>query len=267
MSNMRPIQVTKRSHIKKEVIPLPLEIIYRPGARGMYDLSACDWDEENGTGRIKFMPDGGPVDMGIADPWKMRSEFLSPDANWRGMTLRWGRFGVGSEDILEPIRINKEAARAVRFPRMFAEKFFLDTAPSLLDAEFLNWQSLVRAAMTTKMTAWPQLKKEFPPDKITRLCQPMPLGIEWRQGRPTGVIPCSGVLTALIATLQMDALIGAEYRFCACRGCPKSFKVKRRDQRYCDEDCKHRQVVRDGRDRQRKDVPQRTKRESERKSK
>jgi len=79
---MRPVKSTERSQSKKRSIPLPLEIIYRPGARGMYDLNALDWDEENGTGRIKFVPDGGSVDIGIADPWKMRSEFLSPDATW-----------------------------------------------------------------------------------------------------------------------------------------------------------------------------------------
>jgi hypothetical protein len=136
---------------------------------------------------------------------------------------------------------------------MYVEKFFLDTASSLLDAEFLNWQSLVRAAMTTKMTAWPQLKREFPPDKITRLCQPMPLGIEWRQGRPTGVITCTGILRALIATLQIDALIGAEYRFCSYAKCGKEFRVTRTDQRYCSgTNCKYNQVVRDGRERQRK---------------
>jgi len=170
------------------------------------------------------------------------------------------------DDILEPFRIN-ELLRTVRSPRMYVEKFFLDTAPSLLDVEFLNWQSLVRAAMTTKMTAWPQLKREFPADKITRLCQPIPLAIEWRDGRPTGSIICSGILQTLISTLQIDALIGAEYRFCACRGCPKSFKVKRKDQRYCSEDCKHRQVVRDGREGQPKGIPQRTKQEAKRKSK
>ena len=260
------MQVTKRSQLKKEVIPLPLEIIYRPSPKGTYDLSTLDWDED-GTGRIRFVPDGGAVAGGIADPWKMRSEFLSPDANWREMALRWGRFGVDSEEILKPISVSSEMASMIRFPKMIAEKYFLDTAPSLLDAEFLNWQSLIRAAMTTKMTAWPQLKTKFPADKMTRLCQPMPLEIEWRQGRPFGVIHCSEILTPLIATLQIDALIGAEYRFCACRGCTESFKVKRRDQRYCNDDCKHRQVVRNGRDRERAAARQSAKRETERKSK
>jgi hypothetical protein len=230
-------------------------------------LKACDWDEENWTARIKFVPDGRPVNMAIADPWKMRSEFLSPDANWRGMTLRWGQFGVGSGDILEPFRFDKNFARTVSFLGILAQERFLESAPSLLDVEFLNWQSLVRTAMRTKITAWPQLKRKFPPDKITRLCQPMPLEIEWRHGHPAGVISCSEMLPALLATLQIDALIGAEYRFCAYIKCGKEFRVTRIDQRYCPgTNCKHNQVVRDSRDRQRKAVPQRTKQETKRKA-
>jgi hypothetical protein len=137
----------------------------------------------------------------------------------------------------------------------------------LLTDEYMEWRALIRAAMTIEMSKWPNLKKRFPAHKVTRLSQPIPLAIEWREGRPIGIITCSGILQALIATLQIDALIGAHYRFCACVGCPKSFKVKRKDQRYCDEDCKHRQVVRDGRERQRGAAQKRKSRNTERKSK
>jgi hypothetical protein len=265
---VRPVKNTKRSRIDKKSLPLPLQITYQPGAKGTYDFKACDFDYENKTVRMKFVPEVGPSDMEMADPWAMRAEFLAPDADWQGMTLKWGRFGVGSEDILEPVRFNQVLAGMITItPQMLAEKALLDSAPALLDAEFLNWQSLVRTAMTTEMTAWPRLKTKFSPDKITRLCRPMPLEIKWRRGLPAGVVSCSEILPALFATLQIDALMGAERRFCAYAKCGKEFRVTRFDQRYCPgTKCRHNQVVRNSRDRQRKATPPHAARDVERKS-
>ena len=47
----------------------------------------------------------------------------------------------------------------------------------------MGWRSLIRAAMTTKMNAWPTLKAKFPAVKVNILCEPMALSVEWRNGQ------------------------------------------------------------------------------------
>lgn len=241
---------------KKKTVPLPLEIVFRPDVRGTYNSSKGTTDEDSTMLFFEFEPGFG-ADEPVEDAWEMREHFIGlglQAVSLDGITLTFGRFGVGREDISVPCH---------KLPKPC---HVLDSM-QLLRGEFHEWQSLIRRAMTTKMSAWPNLKPKFPAHKVELLCQPMQLAIEWQNGRPVGLIRCSGVLQALVATLQIDALMEAEYRFCACVGCPKSFKVKRRDQRYCDEFCKHRQVVRDGRERQRKAALQRKSRHTERKGK
>ena len=240
------------------MVPLPLVIVFRPAVRGTYNSSKGRWDDDSTFLYFEFEPGVGD-DQSVVDAWEMREHFLRAEgspwfAGLDGMTLAFGRLGVGGEDISVPEH---------KIPKPC---HVLDSI-KLLDEEFYEWQSLIRAAMTTKMIAWPSLEEKFPAHKVKLLCQPMRLAVEWQNGRPEGVIRCSGILQALIATLQIDALMDAEYRFCACVGCPKSFKVKRRDQRYCDDDCKHRQVVRDGRERQRLAAQQIENRNPGRKSK
>lgn len=229
--------------IKRKTVPLPLEIVYQPEIRGRYNSSKVTEDEDSKMFHFDFEP-GSDWDEEVADAWEMRVHFLRPEgslgfAGLDGITLTFGRFGVGREDISVPCH---------KFP----EPCHVLVSMKLLQEEFREWQSLIRAAMTTKMSTWPTLKEKFSAHKVDLLCEPMRLAVEWQNGRAVGIIRCSGVLQALVATLQVDALIDAEYRFCACVGCGKSFKVTRKDQRYCpDSDCKHRQVVRNGRERER----------------
>lgn len=255
---MSPIQGTKRSQLKRKTIPLPLEIVFRPGVQETRPSQVAEEDEDDRTVRLFFEPGGAQTEIApIEDLWRMREKFLSleqQNPGLDGMTQAYGRFGIGLADILEPIESLKG-------------KFTNSDIVGFLRKEYLEWQLVVRAAMTKKMSGWPKLQAKFPPDKIARLCQPMPLDIEWRNDRPTGVIRCTNILQAVIATLHIDTLIDAEYRFCACRGCTNSFKVKRRDQRYCSDDCKHRQVVRNSRERPSEAVLQRMRRQTEEKSK
>jgi len=280
---MSPVKDTKRSQSKKRAgppkkrtVPLPLEIVFRPDARGTYDPGKAEWVNAECESynpmkggfvgeyvRFEFVPHD-PEDVltfplsDVEDPWLLRNGILFGDVDAAEMldffTSSEGRWGVGLDDLLVP-----------------KDKFPKDcdwwTARDLLRGEYMEWRSLIRDAMSLKMNEWPKLKAKFPARKVDILCEPMALSVEWQSGRPIGVIGCRGILRALIATLQIDALIGAEYRFCACVGCPKAFKVKRKDQRYCDEDCKHRQVVRDGRERQRKALEQAKARDMKRRGK
>jgi len=230
--------------------PLPLEILFRPDARGVYDCrqAECleDENEPSGPGEndlkggawaFRFVPGDGSTEP-VENPWLMRREILAEDDDPSSLlddiTLVYGRFGIGADDLTVPAGTIADDCHVARAGRA-------------LRNEYMEWRSLLREAMTMEMSKWAKLKVRFSPQKVDRLSRPMPLTIEWRKGRPAGVIACSGVLDALIATLQMDALLGAEYRYCACDGCHKSFRVKRKDQRYCSDSCKHRQVVRDGR--------------------
>jgi hypothetical protein len=279
---MRPVQDTKRSQGKinvrtpqRRTVPLPLEIVFRPDVRGTYKPRETELVNSKGEPynpmkggfigeyvQFGFVPDDPStthwVLPDVDDPWLLRGEILhkveDSDERLNGLTSFYGRWGIGRDDLLVP-----------------RDKFPKDCdwfkACDLLREEYKEWRSLIRAAMKTKMSAWPKLGAKFPAAKVDRLCEPMALSVEWQDGRPTGVITCTGILRALIATLQIDALIGAEYRFCARRGCTKSFKVRRKDQRYCDEICKHRQVVRDGRERQRKAAEQAKRQEGKRRGK
>ena len=259
---MTHLQDTKRSQAlkrtstpKRTTVPLPLEVAFRPNVRGVYNpVLAYEIDEQGevwnplkpnsvpAAAGFEFQVEGEPFDP-LDDPWELRKEIFEESEIAHilldGVTLGWGRFGVGIEDLTVPI----EKVLMARDERECSK---------LLDAEYLEWRSLFREASTTRMSEWPALEGRFPAQKVRRLCRPMPLAIEWRDSRPTGVITCSGVIQAVIATLQIDALIGAEYRFCACVGCGRSFKVKRKDQRFCpNTNCKHRQAVRDSRSRKR----------------
>ncbi len=210
---------------------------------GVYDTNEARLLEEDETLCGFGFTTGQGSGLKETDPWEMREEFLGvgqEGGGLMGMTLAYGRFGTGKDDLMVPTEWLRESS----------------ASPSrwmLLEEEFREWQRLVRAAMTRGMQEWPSLEQDFPAHKVDLLCRPLSLGVKWQDRKPTGVITCFGVLQAIVATLQIDALLGAEYRFCACVGCGKSFKVVRRDQRYCpDSECAHRQAVRDSRERERK---------------
>lgn len=232
--------------LAKRTVPLPLEVVFHIAAGGMYNPSRqIPIEDGELTARFEFEPGGGS-DERIEDAWKMREEFLIEEENEDdgipgidGISLAFGRFGEGRADLSVPIK-------------KLGKRYHPFEAKRLLQDDYLEWRSLIRRAMRTKMNDWPKLIRKFPAAKVNLLCQPMPLTVQWHNGRPKGVIQCLDILQAVIATLQVDALMGAEYRFCACQGCSKSFKVKRKDQRYCSDVCKHRQVVRDSRNRERR---------------
>jgi len=215
-------------------VPLGLTVEFRTQGGGLYDLRNCSFlEDDDSLLRFDFHLDKYAAPADIEDPWEMRSEFLDSSeggSSLLGMTMGWGRFGDNADDLL------------------VSDQQFEKRGPGgALEDEYREWRSLFLAAMLLKMDEWPKLKANFDPRKVRQLCNPVPVNVEWRGGHPVGVVKCAAVLPALIATLQVDALMNAKFRFCACVGCSKSFKVKRKDQRYCDEVCKHKQVVRNGR--------------------
>ena len=263
MPIMSPMQDTKRSHQQKKgkdhgrmTVPLPLAIVMEtvPAGNdgyGFTNLTAIS-DGAGGWKSVQNIGNESEIQKTKAsppeDPWLIRERVLalvdgSVEAIDR-ITSVYGGFGLFPNGIHVPPHYILEARPgSTQFKQLF-------------NSELLEWRSLIRAAMTTEMSNWPDLKGQFAPQKVNQLCAPMALTIDWRNGRPKGIVSCSGILPAVIATVKIDALLDAEYRFCACVGCPKNFKVKRKDQRYCSDACKHKQVVRDGRVRQREAAQQ-----------
>lgn len=239
---MRSKQVTIGSQTReKKTLPLPLEITYLP-TRGM-GRAKIEVEEagDERVVRLSLRSSGAPAQVTLPeDPWKLRDEFLGLELTGEGLRQAKRRFGFIWLGILEQLgrpslEVNDDAvARLVR-------------------NEFREWQSLLRVALTTQKDRWPQLVAKFSPAKVGLLCRPLPMVVDWREGLPAGIIRCTNTLEALIATVWIDAVLGAKYRFCACRGCTKPpFMVKRRRQIYCDDDCKHLQVVRNIREREQK---------------
>jgi hypothetical protein len=261
---------------QKRTVPLPLEIVFRPDVRGTYNpRRAKEIDEAGKTYnplkdsftptavRFDFKPDDvatRPLVLPeVEDPWHMREEILCrpEDENERldAITGYFGRWGVGRDDLLVP---------RTKFP----SDCDVFTATDLLRGEYMEWLSLIRAAMAVRtMNSWPNLKTKFPESKVNMLSEPMALSVEWRNGRPVGIIRCSGILRALIATLQIEKLMDAEWRWCAREGCRKGFEVKRKDRWYCNKKCQHRQLIKDGRDERRRAAQKQNGRHPERKSK
>jgi hypothetical protein len=80
------------------------------------------------------------------------------------------------------------------------------------------------------------------------LLQPLPIKLEWREGKPVGTMILRTVIDAVVASIQIDKLLGAEFRYCARPDCKKPFQIESRHQRiYCSTDCAHYMAVKNSR--------------------
>jgi hypothetical protein len=231
---MRPDQDTNRSQAKNKILPLPLEIAYLPTDRKGRARFEIEETGEERVVRLSIKPGGAPAKVSTPeDPWQLRDEFLSLELTPEGLKQAQSRFSFIWLGILEQLGKPGQEVNDSAVDRLVRD-------------ELKVWQSLLRAALTTRKDRWPKLAAKFSPAKVGILCRPLPLEVDWREGLPAAIIRCTSALEAMIATVWIDAVLGAEYRFCACRGCtkPQPFKMRRRGQKYCDDDCKHLQVVR-----------------------
>jgi len=153
--------------------------------------------------------------MGSLDPWKLRAEFLSwPRDLWDGFIAMAGAFGS--------FRISER--------------------------DFVEWQGLLREALIRPPREWAKLKSGFNPAKVERLFQPLPIRFDWGPESPIAIVRTRTVLNALIATVQVDALRGMQFRVCARVDCTNApFAVAARQKIYCSSDCAHLVAVRESR--------------------
>lgn len=172
------------------------------------------------TTGLVFVDNAGPFQLGPFDPWKLREVFLAwpPD--------EWPNFVV------------------------MADPFGLETVNQRL---FENWQKLIRDALIQPAQEWKMLEsKSGIKSGQFRLSGPLSITFEWESEAPRAVIRESTALGAIIATIQIDKLAGAEFKVCARPDCKNPpFKVEARHKIFCSADCGHLVAVRNSRKRAR----------------
>jgi hypothetical protein len=173
------------------------------------------------------------------DPWRARANFLhdlykeQESHEYEALTYCFGRFGRDEADL------QFEAPRG---------PIHVITACELLEQDVGEWYELLRTAMTMPMNEWPSLANKFPARKVDILLQPLPIKLEWREGRPVGTMIPRTVIDAVVASIQIDKLLGAEFRYCARPDCKKPFQIESRHRRiYCSTDCAHYIAVKNNR--------------------
>lgn len=158
---------------------------------------------------------------GPFDPWELREKFLScPPEYWEGFVEMAGTLGL--------IRISKN--------------------------DFAEWQRLIREALLRHPREWRKLESQFDRRKVSKLFEPLPIKFAWDAMVPTARISTVKTLTAIIATIQLDVLRGAQFKVCARTDCANPpFKVESRHKIYCSPECAHLVAVRNSRARAEKD--------------
>jgi hypothetical protein len=96
---------------------------------------------------------------------------------------------------------------------------------------------------------WVALKSEFQNAHVRLSLQPR-IAFDWGGEAPRAIIFAQTALEAIIATIQIDKLTGAEFRVCARHDCKKPpFRVEARQKIFCSSDCAHLVAVRKSRER------------------
>ncbi len=156
------------------------------------------------------------------DPWQLRSEFLGwKIEDWQGFFYMAGKWP----------RQDRLAGVVTR-------------------NDFAEWQRLLREALVLPARNLNTLTKQFAPSKISKLVGPLQILFDWRGTVPVAKVILTDSLTAMIATVQVDALQGVEFRVCARTDCKNPpFRIEARQKIYCSADCAHLVAVRNSRKR------------------
>jgi hypothetical protein len=177
------------------------------------------------------------------NPWIARADFLHEMARMDGrndyasLTAWYGRFGFGSADL-----------QYDQYEGPDPEDRYASFHLRLLQDDIEEWYQLLRAALTMPLDQWPSLAKKFPSRKVNKLLQPLPLKLQWREGKPVGTVTLRSFIDTIVASIQIDKLRGAEFRYCARSDCTEPFQVESRHERiYCSTDCAHYMAVKNSR--------------------
>jgi hypothetical protein len=112
---------------------------------------------------------------------------------------------------------------------------------------FTNWQKFLRRAMLLSPKKWPRLTEEgFSWAMVNSLiAQRFLITLEWNEPVPTAHISVLHSTQAVILSIQLEKLQGADFKVCARPDCQEPpFRVGARAREYCSYDCAHLMAVR-----------------------
>ncbi len=203
-------------------------------------------------------------------PWECRDEFMREDAVLRqcnaGLSAKKTRgktgmtairpadnpvhsWALGLHGVAGSYVLTRAANSQNRDDRL------LSPVEMSLDQECSGWRALIRDARIRDYNEWQQLEKIHPAEWVRELFTPLPLTLESREGAAIARVVCQSLLDVLIATTQLDGIRGLRQRICKADGCGKFFPTGNYEHKvYCDNECAHRQAVRDSRSRKRKAI-------------
>jgi hypothetical protein len=150
------------------------------------------------------------------DVWQLRDEFLalSPD--------RWA-----------------ECADWIREESIFRAR------RKVGQTDFEEWQKLIRQALILPAKEWGSGLSGFDLGKAVLFNLPIPIEFKWNEDVPVGLIRQADGLRAIVRSVQIDKLQGAEFRLCARPDCKEPpFRVGARQKQFCSSDCAHLVAVR-----------------------
>jgi hypothetical protein len=156
------------------------------------------------------------------DPWQLRDYFLGwKTEDWQAFfCMAGGWWRSGSRD------------------------------PYISESDFCEWQQLLRESLLRPAKDWRALAGQFAEGKVSRLTGPLQIVFDWRGDVPVARAVLTDSLTAIIATVQIDALQGAKFRICARSDCKSApFRIEARHKIFCSPECAHLVAVRKSRER------------------
>jgi hypothetical protein len=154
---------------------------------------------------------------GNVDPWELRDSFLSwPAENWKA-------FGE-IEDTFRGEIVTKE--------------------------RFAMFQNLFREALVLPAKRLDTLLSKYEKLTATLLAMPLTTHFDFEGEIPVARISVNDEIQAMMTTIKLDKLLGAEFRVCARADCTKPpFRLGKRLKEYCSYDCAHLVAVRRNRER------------------
>ncbi len=207
-----------KSHFMSHNISLPVAIapVYVRSA-GLRPVSRREYLANPSSPTLRYEFDASTGDRhGQWDLWELRNEFLRPDEAWEGFFAMAGPWYPGY----------------------------------ITHADFSEWQQLIREALVRPSKEWKTLAGKFDQKKVARLTGPLRIVFKWDGDVPVATVIPLNSLEGIIATVQIDALQGAQFRVCARHDCKNPpFRLEARHKIYCSPECAHLVAVRKSRER------------------
>lgn len=122
---------------------------------------------------------------------------------------------------------------------------------------FSEWQELIRQLIKTKPKDWEKPCTSYSSDmwRIVKYSQKYGFDFDYRDLHPHGTVFAGLTLTAILATVHIDHLRGAKFKFCARKDCGRPYEITSRHRRkFCSMYCAHFTGVRRSRAKKKKSL-------------